>query len=44
MGESFSAWDAVDYINTLEDASLYLEAAIDEDTGDGTLIRAALAT
>ena len=42
MGESFSAWDAVDYINTLEDASLYLEAAIDEDTGDGTLIRAAL--
>ena len=42
MGEAFAPWDAVDYINTLEDAALYLEAAIDEDPGNGTLIQAAL--
>ena len=42
MPESFSRWDAADYIDTPEDAGLFLEAAIDEDPGDGSLIRAAL--
>ena len=42
MGETFTRWDAADYIMTWEDARLYLEAAADEDSGDGSLIRAAL--
>ena len=42
MAETFTSWDAADYIETPEDARLYLEAAIDEDPGDGSLIRAAL--
>ena len=35
-------WDMSDYIETLEDARFHLEAAIDEDPGDGSLIRAVL--
>ena len=42
MAETFTPWDAADYIETPEDARLYLETAIDEDPGDGSLIRAAL--
>ena len=42
MSEAFAPWDAADYIETLEDATLYLESAIDEDPGDGRLARAAL--
>ena len=42
MAETLTPWDAADYIETSEDARLYLEAAIDEDPGDGSLIRAAL--
>ncbi len=42
MAETFSRWDAADYIGTPEDAGLLLEAAIDEDPGDGSVIRAAL--
>ncbi len=42
MAETFSHWDAANYIDTPEDAGLFLEAAIDEDPGDGSLIRAAL--
>ena len=42
MPEKFSVWDAADYIETPEDARLYLEACIDEDPGDGSLVRAAL--
>ncbi len=42
MAETFTRWDAADYIETSEDVRLYLEAAIDEDPGDGSLIRAAL--
>ncbi|MCY4530191.1 MAG: putative addiction module antidote protein [Chloroflexi bacterium] len=42
MAETFTPWDAADYIENPEDARLYLEAAIDEDPGDGSLIRAAL--
>ena len=42
MPEKFERWDAADYIETPEDAVGYLEACIDEDPGDGSLIRAAL--
>jgi probable addiction module antidote protein len=42
MSENFSRWDAADYLKTDEDMALYLDACIDEDPGDGSLIRAAL--
>ena len=35
-------WDVTDHLHTEEDARLYLEAAFEEDLGDGRLIRAAL--
>ena len=35
-------WDPVDYLKTDEDLQYYLEAAVLEDSGDGSLIRAAL--
>ena len=40
--EGFSHWDAVDTLKTDEDAVLYFEACLEEDPGDGSLIRAAL--
>ncbi len=42
MTESFTWWDAADYLQSKEDVRLYLEACADEDPGDGRLIRAAL--
>ena len=42
MAETFTRWDAADYLQTWEDARLYLEAAAEEDSGDGRLIHAAL--
>ena len=42
MAEIFTRWDAADYIRTADDARSYLEAATEEDPGDGSLIRAAL--
>ena len=42
MAEKFTRWDAADYLNTKEDIRLYLESCIEEDLGDGALIRAAL--
>ena len=42
MAEEFTRWDAADHLHTEEDGRLYLEAAFEEDTGDGRLIRAAL--
>ena len=42
MAETFAKWDMADYIETLEDARLHLEAAIDEDPGDGSLVRLVL--
>jgi len=42
MAETFIRWDAADYIHTADDARSYLEAATEEDPGDGSLIRAAL--
>ena len=42
MTEKFTKWDAVEHLQTREDARLYLQACADEDPGDGSLIRAAL--
>ena len=42
MPEELTEFDAAEYINTDERARLYLEACVDEDPGDGSLIRAAL--
>ena len=42
MPEKLTEFDAAEYINTDERARLYLEACVDEDPGDGSLIRAAL--
>ena len=44
MPEKLSVFDAADYIRTEEDARRLLEAAADEDSGDGTVIRAVLTT
>jgi probable addiction module antidote protein len=43
MGElKLSRWDVVDHLKTDEDMALYLDACVEEDEGDGSLIRAAL--
>ena len=42
MAEKLTRWDAADYLETEEDMALYLEACMEEDQGDGSLIRAAL--
>lgn len=43
MGElKLSKWDVVDHLKTDEDMALYLDACMEEDPGDGSLIRAAL--
>lgn len=42
MAEKFTRWDVVDYLKTEEDMALYLDACLDEDPGDGSLVRAAL--
>lgn len=42
MTEKFTRWDAVDYLETEDDMALYLDACLEEDPGDGSLIRAAL--
>ncbi|MBB3225948.1 putative addiction module antidote protein [Luteibacter sp. Sphag1AF] len=42
MAEKFSRWDAVDHLATEEDRTAYLNACLDEDPGDGSLVRAAL--
>lgn len=42
MTETFTRWDVTEHLRSAEDARLYLEAAFEEDLGDGRLIRAAL--
>lgn len=42
MAETFTRWDVTEHLRDAEDARLYLEAAFEEDLGDGRLIRAAL--
>jgi len=35
-------WDVTEHLNTAEEMRLYLDACIEEDSGDGALIRVAL--
>jgi probable addiction module antidote protein len=42
MTENFTRWDGADYLDTDEDIRLYLDACVEQDKGDGALIRAAL--
>jgi DNA-binding phage protein len=42
MSERFTKWDAVHELKSEEDIALYFEACLDDDPGDGSLIRAAL--
>jgi probable addiction module antidote protein len=39
--QKFTRWDLVDHLNSNEDVALYLDACLDEDPGDGMLVRAA---
>ena len=43
MAETYARWDAVEeLVHNPGDSGLYLEACVEEDPGDGSLIRAAL--
>ena len=42
MSEEYRQFDAAEYVKTETDARELLEAAADEDLGDGAVIRAAL--
>ena len=42
MAEKFSKWDPAEDLQTDEDVAIYLDAYVEEDPGDGSLIRAAL--
>lgn len=42
MPEELILWDAVDHLRSTDEVCLYLEAAVEEDPGDGSLIHAAL--
>src|SRR5579859_563217 len=40
--KGFSRWDAANSLKTDNDMALYFEACLEEDPGDGSLVRAAL--
>jgi len=42
MPEKFREWDVVNYLDSLRDACGYLKACLEEDPGDGSLLRSAL--
>ncbi len=42
MSEQFTRWDPVDELQSEEDMAMYLDACLEEDTGDGSIVRAAL--
>lgn len=42
MTEKFSRWDAADDLKTEEDMVQYFDICLEEDPGDGSLIRRAL--
>jgi len=44
MAEKFTRWDAVDYLKSDEDMALYLDACLEDDPGDGSLVRAWFST
>jgi probable addiction module antidote protein len=40
--DGFSRWDVSDHLKTEQDLALYFEACLEDDPGDGSLVRAAL--
>ncbi len=42
MNEQFTRWDPIDHLQSEEDMAMYLDACLDEDPGDGSVVRAAL--
>lgn len=42
MTEKFTRFDPVDHLLNDEDMAMYLDACLDEDPGDGSVVRAAL--
>ena len=42
MSEQFTRWDPVDQLQSEEDMAMYLDACLEEDPGDGSVVRAAL--
>jgi probable addiction module antidote protein len=42
MSEQFTRWDPVDQLESEEDMAMYLNACLEEDPGDGSIVRAAL--
>lgn len=42
MATKFYRWDAAEGLHTGEDCAMYFRACVEEDPGDGSLIRAAL--
>ena len=44
MAEKFTRYDTADYLKADEEMVVYLDACIEDDPGDGSLIRVALGT
>ncbi len=42
MAEKFTKWDSASHLRDEEDVALYFDACLEEDPGDGSLIRHAL--
>mgnify|MGYP001579020773 CR=1 FL=1 len=42
MKRKMTTWDAADYLDSPKDIARYIEACIQDDPGDGSLIRTAL--
>jgi probable addiction module antidote protein len=42
MSEQFTRWDPVDHLQSDADMAMYLDACLEEDPGDGSVVRAAL--
>lgn len=42
MKEKFTRWDAADHLRAEADQTAYLNACLEDDPGDGSLVRAAL--
>ena len=42
MAADLQLWDTAQHLNSIDDLCLYLEAAAEEDPGDGSIIRLAL--
>jgi len=42
MTEKFTRFDPVDHLQSEEDMAMYLDACLEEDPGDGSVVRAAL--